>query len=273
MPELPEVETIRRGLSPLLNERTITGVTVRQRGLRQPIPMHFEQSLVGREITRVDRRGKALMLRTNSEVTVLIHLGMTGQVTVRPHDNQVKKHDHVSIILDNGDEITYNDARRFGVVTLFNDKDEGIVFAGMGPEPLSEDFLPEKLKSAISGKRTPIKALLLDQGIVAGIGNIYASEALWRAGIRPDRIGKSLSKAETGSLVSGIKSVLKDSIEAGGSTLRDYRHADGSKGGFQEIFDVYGRDGLPCHRTGCSGEIVKSNQSGRSTYSCPVCQK
>lgn len=272
MPELPEVETVKKGLSPLLQGKTITDVTVRQRVLRQPIPMLFERSLVGREITQVDRRGKALLLRTNSEVTVLIHLGMTGQVTVRPHDNQVKKHDHVSIILDNGDEITYNDARRFGVITVFNNDDEGTVFAGMGPEPLSEDFSPETLKSTISGKRTPIKALLLDQGMVAGIGNIYASEALWRAGIRPDRIGKSLSKAETGSLVSGIKSVLKDSIEAGGSTLRDYRHADGSKGGFQEMFDVYGREGLACHRTGCSGEVIKMSQSGRSTYYCSVCQ-
>ena len=272
MPELPEVETIRRGLSPLLNERTITGVTVRQRGLRQPIPMHFEQSLVGREITRVDRRGKALLLRTDGQMTVLIHLGMTGQVTVRPHDTPFRKHDHVSLTLDSGDEITYNDARRFGVVTVFNNDDEGTVFAGMGPEPLSEDFSPETLKSTISGKRTPIKALLLDQGIVAGIGNIYASEALWRAGIRPNRAGKSLSESEMSPLVSGIKSVLYDSIEAGGSTLRDYRHADGTPGRFQELFDVYGRDGVPCHRHGCDGVIRKCTQSGRSSYFCPVCQ-
>lgn len=272
MPELPEVETVRRGLSPLLNGRTITGVTVRQRGLRQPIPMLFERSLVGREITRVDRRGKALMLRTNSEVTVLIHLGMTGQVTVRPHDNQVKKHDHVSIILDNGDEITYNDARRFGVVTVFNNDDEHIMFGDMGPEPLSEGFTPVTLQNAISNKKTPIKVLLLDQRVVAGIGNIYASEALWRAGIRPDRAGKSLSETETDVLVRVIKSVLRDSIKAGGSTLRDYRHADGSKGGFQEMFDVYGREGLPCHRAGCSGEVIKMSQSGRSTYYCSACQ-
>jgi formamidopyrimidine-DNA glycosylase len=293
MPELPEVETVRRGLAPYLEGAMIDTVTLNRKDLRVPFPRGFVKSLEGRTILSVGRRAKYLLFRLDSGKTWLGHLGMTGGF--RFADFRFKepsryyepgediKHDHVVIHLTHPARgkltLIYSDARRFGVMDLFERDEDSPYLAGLGPEPLGNQFSAEEMAARFAGKSAPIKAALLDQRVVAGLGNIYVSEALHRAHIRPTtRAGKLVLKSGKPSarlelLADGVRTVLTEAIEAGGSTLRDFRGADGGSGYFQHRFAVYDREGEPCPTPGCTGTIRRIVQSGRSSFYCPVCQK
>lgn len=299
MPELPEVETVRRGLEPLLQGQRIVRVEQRRPDLRFPFPENFAARLEGQRITRLSRRAKYILAQLSSGETLVVHLGMTGRFTVipapgsgggsakRPTANFVHpagehgKHDHVVVTLKNGATVTYNDARRFGFMLLMADGEVEMhpLFAHLGVEPFSNAFNADYLAKRAAGKGVDLKAFLMDQRIVAGLGNIYVCEALYRAGLSPNRGAKSLADSKgrpTGRadrLVPAIKSVLTEALAAGGSTLRDYRHADGELGYFQHAFAVYGRTGERCKKPGCGGIIRRAVHSGRSTFFCSNCQK
>ncbi len=293
MPELPEVETVRRGLAPYLEGATIETVTLNRKDLRFPFPKGFVKALEGQTITSVGRRAKYLLFRLSSGKTWLGHLGMTGAFRFaegkfkepsryyEPSENI--KHDHVVMQLDHPRRgkltLIYSDARRFGFMDLFENDEDSPYLKGLGPEPLGNAFNAEEMAARFKTKSAPMKAALLDQRVVAGLGNIYVSEALWRAHIRPTTEAKKLvlksgkPSARLERLADGVRTVLTDAIEAGGSTLRDFRDAEGGSGYFQHRFDVYDRENEPCHTPGCSGTINRIVQSGRSTFYCPVCQK
>lgn len=275
MPELPEVETVRAGLAPLITGRRVVAVEVRTGQLRRPVPPELRQLMTGASFTGARRRGKYLLLDTDRGLTLLVHLGMTGRLLIeapgRRADPAISaRHDHIVMTLDDGNRLTYNDARRFGAVEVFRTDREHPSLAAMGPEPLGPDFDGESLTRAFAGKRSPVKTALLDQSLVAGIGNIYACEALWRARVSPLRQAQSLTGPEAERLAVEVRSVLNDAIAAGGSSLRDYRNAEGERGAFQERFAVYGREGKPCPR--CREPIVRVTQAGRSTFHCASCQ-
>lgn len=292
MPELPEVETVRRGLEPYLRGARLGEVELRRPDLRFPIPPHFAETLTGATVEAVERRAKYLLLRLSNGWTWLSHLGMTGAWRFRDfrfkepsryyEPDAAEKHDHVLVDIDHPAEgrmtLIYNDARRFGFMDLFQRDDESPYLRDLGPEPLSNSFDAPYLARRFSGRTAPAKAALLDQRIVAGLGNIYVSEALHRAHIRPERaIGTLVDAAgrpapELELLPAAIRNVLGEAIEAGGSTLRDFRAADGTSGYFQHHFSVYDRAGEPCPTPGCSGTIARIVQSGRSSFFCPVCQ-
>ncbi len=291
MPELPEVETVRLGLEPVLAGRVITDARIRRGDLRLPFPPHFTQRLKGRTVKALTRRAKYLLAALDSGETLVIHLGMSGRMRVYSEGKPRKlgnyvydvapasagegKHDHVVIKTDAPARIIFNDHRRFGLMTLLAtpalEKDK--LFAGMGIEPLSTGFNARYLAKALAGKKTPIKSALLDQRVVAGLGNIYVCEALFRAGISPKRLAGSIIRERIGPLVTAIKKVLKDAIAAGGSTLRDHAQATGDPGNFQHHFLVYGREGKPCKTKGCHGTVKRIVQAGRSTFYCPACQR
>jgi len=289
MPELPEVETVRWGLSAALEGRVLTRVNAKRADLRIAFPQGFAARLTGRRVTRVRRRAKYLLLDLDSCETLIMHMGMSGRFTVHGAQAPVKpggfhhktaddgsgegKHDHVVFETDEGTRIVFTDHRRFGLMTLAATEavEEHPLFAGLGPEPLDDAFTPASLGAALKGKRTPIKSALLDQRVVAGLGNIYVCEALFRARISPKRLAASVAGARALRLVPAIKAVLKDAIKAGGSSLRDYAKADGELGYFQHHFAVYGREGKPC--PSCRGTIKRIVQAGRSTFYCPKCQK
>jgi formamidopyrimidine-DNA glycosylase len=291
MPELPEVETVRRGLEPCLTGAVITEVALRRGDLRFKFPQGFAEALTGRTIVRVDRRAKYLLMRLDNGMTWLSHLGMTGSYRFAEgrlaegsryfEPDQSQKHDHVVVTLEHSRlgalQLIYADARRFGFMDLFRDDDSPFL-AGLGPEPLGNGFNAESLAGRLAGRSAPVKAGLLDQRIVAGLGNIYVSEALHRGHVLPTRASGSLVTArgrprrELEDVVAGVKQVLLDAIEAGGSTLRDYRNAEGGSGYFQHRFAVYDREGEPCPTPGCTGTINRIVQSGRSSFFCPVCQ-
>ncbi len=288
MPELPEVETVRRGLAPVMAGAVMRNVELRRANLRFPLPAGFKERLSGARVNTLDRRGKYLVAPLSTGEALIMHLGMTGRFTVagenagRPgrltHAQKAdSRHDHVVFRLRTAEgqtaTITYNDPRRFGFMDLapHGDIDKSRHFKGMGPEPLSDAFSVEELTSALKGRSAPIKAGLLDQGVVAGIGNIYACEALFRAGISPRRRGASVAGRRAERLHVAIIAVLGEAIEAGGSTLRDFAGADGALGYFQHSFDVYGREGEPCPV--CATPIRRFTQSGRSTFYCGVCQR
>jgi formamidopyrimidine-DNA glycosylase len=272
MPELPEVETVMRGLKPALESRTIRACEVRRKGLRAPFPKGFAARLTGKRVLALHRRAKYILADLDSSETLVVHLGMTGRMSICQTPPVPDKHDHVVITTDTA-TIVFSDPRRFGLMTLVATAaaDRDPLFADLGPEPLSPDFDARVLAAALAGKKTPIKAALLDQHVVAGLGNIYVCEALHHAGISPLRLAATVQNCA--ALVRAIKTVLKAAIKAGGSTLRDYRHADGSLGYFQHSFTVYGREGEACRRKGCKGTIERIVQSGRSTFYCPKCQK
>ncbi|MDP6951128.1 MAG: bifunctional DNA-formamidopyrimidine glycosylase/DNA-(apurinic or apyrimidinic site) lyase [Alphaproteobacteria bacterium] len=276
MPELPEVETVCRGLAPMLEGRRLARVTVRRGDLRFPLPADFAQRLEGRRVETIARRGKYLLFRLDDGQVVIGHLGMSGRLFARPEAGVVpEKHDHILFHTDDGSEIVFNDVRRFGLfdVTDADALDEHPLLRSMGPDPLGNAFSGPMLSAALAGRRSPIKALLLDQRLVAGIGNIYACESLYRAGISPKRLGASVAGARAERLVPAIKAVLRDAIAAGGSSLRDYVQASGELGYFQHAFSVYGREGEPCVG-GKPGHTVKRIvQAGRSTFLCPKCQR
>ncbi len=282
MPELPEVETVRRGLVPVLEGRRILSADVRREGLRWPFPPGLAARLAGARVTALRRRSKYLLADLDRGETLLVHLGMSGRILISGvlsgsfhHDLPLpEKHDHVVLDIEGGARITLNDARRFGAMDLWptDDLDGHRFLAAMGPEPLGNGFHADFLASSAAGRRTPLKALLLDQHVVAGLGNIYVCEALWRAGLSPWKEASSLDLDAAADLVAAIRAVLTEAIAAGGSSLRDYRQADGELGYFQHSFAVYGRAGAPCTRQGCDGEIGRGVQSGRSSFFCPVCQ-
>ncbi len=293
MPELPEVETVRRGLAPALVGHRFVRVEQRRPDLRFPLPQDFARRLRGRTVERLERRAKYLLAYLSDGEVLLMHLGMTGRFTVEAPDGSHKpgrfaratgvaaKHDHVVFHMDDGAVITYNDARRFGYMLLIPAAElaEHPLMRGLGVEPLGPELTPAYLARRAHGKAVDLKAFLSDQRIVAGLGNIYVCEALFRAGLAPKRPASSLATktgrptARAGRLATAIRAVLKDAIAAGGSSLRDYRHADGALGMFQHTFAVYGREGLPCLRPGCHGTVRRIVQSGRSTFFCPKCQR
>jgi formamidopyrimidine-DNA glycosylase len=345
MPELPEVETVRLGLEPVLRGARFVRVEQRRRDLRFPLPERFAERLTGRKVTKVGRRAKYLLVHLDGGEVLAMHLGMTGRFSVKlpargrptprdlpsplrggvrgggnpddrrsaisppvslPHvvsktrlrrdgggDDEYQlgeftheqghdpKHDHVVFALSNGAVITYNDARRFGYMTLIPqaELDQDAFFRGLGVEPLGAELSAAYLAQRALGKKTDLKAFLMDQRIIAGLGNIYVCEALYRARLDPAKPAARLA-TKTGKptpaadrLVPQIKAVLADAISAGGSTLRDYRRANGALGEFQHAFEVYGREGEACRRTGCRGRVRRRTQGGRSTFYCPACQR
>jgi formamidopyrimidine-DNA glycosylase len=279
MPELPEVETIRRGLIPVLSGHRLIQVVARRGDLRVPLPMNFTVRLSGRQVQVLRRRAKYLLLDLDGGETLIVHMGMSGRFTVYRHGDTTRsgegKHDHVIFETEEGYRIVFTDHRRFGLMLLENTMqlEKHKLFAGLGPEPLDESFNSTALNAALRGKRAPIKAALLDQRVIAGLGNIYVCEALFRARISPKRLAASVAGVRAARLVPAIKDVLEAAVKAGGSTLRDYAQTDGELGYFQHHFLVYDREGLACVRKGCGGTIRRIVQSGRSTFYCPVCQR
>jgi formamidopyrimidine-DNA glycosylase len=288
MPELPEVETVRRGLAPAMEGARFAKVEVRRGDLRWPLPKGFAQRLDGKTVEGLGRRAKYLLADLSSGEVLLMHLGMSGSFRVgkdaKPgvyyHErSKSTAHDHIVFHMSNGATVTFNDPRRFGSMKLVlrAKLDQEPLLRSLGPEPLGNEFDAAMLGKACVGKKTSLKAALSDQRVVAGLGNIYVCEALFRARLSPkrrastiaDRHGKPNERAER--LVDAIKAVLGDAIEAGGSSLRDHRRADGSLGDFQHNFRVYDREGEPCPN--CKGRIKRIVQVGRSTFYCPSCQK
>lgn len=283
MPELPEVETVRRGLEPAMTGRLIAAAAVNRPDLRWPLPPRMAERLTGQRVLGLRRRSKYILADLSGGETLLIHLGMSGRMLVSGvmlggffHDHPAPaKHDHVILNMDGGARVTFNDPRRFGAMDLMpTDSAEGHpLLASLGPEPLGNAFDEAHLRARLAGRRTPIKAALLDQHVVAGLGNIYVCEVLFRAGLAPGRLAGSLTPDEVAGLVPIIRAVLLEAIEAGGSSLRDYRQAGGELGYFQHAFRVYGREGQPCLAPGCDGAIGRIVQSGRSSFLCPRCQR
>ena len=287
MPELPEVETVRRGLAPVLERARLARVEARRPDLRFPLPDGFVQRLTGATIERLDRRAKYLLAPLDRGDTLVMHLGMTGRfeiaggaARVRPGDfaraqPPDPRHAHIVFETEAGVTVTFFDPRRFGYMDLIAtaDLDQHPWFKGLGPEPLDCAFDAGYLARAFAGRRQSVKATLLDQRVVAGLGNIYVCEALFRAAIDPERAAGAIGRRKLTLLVKVIKTVLEEAIEAGGSTLRDYASADGALGYFQHRFSVYGREGEPCLKPGCGGQIKRIVQGGRSTFFCPRCQR
>lgn len=276
MPELPEVETVRRGLDHRLTGRRLTHVAVNRPDLRFPLPPDLGARLTGRRVEAMRRRAKYLLYDLDNGETLIGHLGMSGRMHI--HDarpNSQQPHEHIVFIVDDGTVVIFQDHRRFGYFDLCPTAalDDHRFFRDLGPEPLGEGFSGASLSAAIATKRTPIKAALLDQRVVAGLGNIYVCEALFRAGISPTRLAMTVSGRRAARLVPEIKDVLTEAIAAGGSTLRDYVQASGELGYFQHDFRAYGQEGEPCRKPKCRGTIVRIVQSGRSTFHCPVCQR
>jgi formamidopyrimidine-DNA glycosylase len=270
VPELPEVETVVRGLAPELTGRRVVGVTVRETRLRGGIAPEFAHRLTGRRIDGLARRGKYLLAALDDGRVWLVHLGMTGRLTLGPASGPDERHDHVVLDLDDGRRVTYNDARRFGRVAVI-EPDAVARETGEGLDPLAPIFTPEAVFALTRRRRTPIKALLMDQRRVAGIGNIYANEILFHAGIRPRRLAARLARAECGRLVRAARAVLAEAIRRGGSSISDYRDGLGRSGWFQLRHQVYDRAGEPCRR--CTTPIRGRLVCGRSSFYCPRCQR
>lgn len=313
MPELPEVETVRRGLAPAMVGRRIVAVEQRRPDLRFPLPEDFVARLEGRRVEALDRRAKYLLAALSDGMRLVMHLGMSGSFRIESPAlaatvagdavpaaaeaalvgaettpgafvharSKIAAHDHVVLHFDDGGRVTYNDPRRFGYMTLVSANEIAThpLFRDLGMEPTTDELTPERLAAALFGKATTLKAALLDQRIVAGLGNIYVCEALWRARLSPKRIAGTVPRRDGSAgerarrLVAGIEGVLADAIAAGGSSLRDYVHADGSLGYFQHAFAVYGREDEPCPRPTCPGGVRRLVQTGRSTFHCPACQR
>ncbi|QYK41595.1 MAG: bifunctional DNA-formamidopyrimidine glycosylase/DNA-(apurinic or apyrimidinic site) lyase [Paracoccaceae bacterium] len=283
MPELPEVETVRRGLLPVMEGRRILHAQVNRPDLRWPLPLRMAERLTGATVLNLRRRSKYILADLSTGETLLTHLGMSGRMLVSGamlgafhHDHPAPdRHDHVVLDMEGGARITFNDARRFGAMDLMPTGTEGThpLLASLGPEPLGNGFSETWLAERLEGRRTPIKAALLDQRVVAGLGNIYVCETLYRARISPRRLAANIGSTRAARLVPIIRDVLSEAIEAGGSSLRDYRQADGELGYFQHAFRVYGREGQPCLTPHCGGTILRIVQSGRSSFCCPRCQR
>ena len=297
MPELPEVETVRRGLAPVMEGATIEAVELNRKDLRFPLPHRFRARLAGRRVVALRRRAKYLLAELDDGATLLMHLGMSGSFRIdrsgvlageafRHPRGKDAAHDHVVFHfrggqLGGGARVVYNDPRRFGFMLLLKagERDTHPFLAGLGPEPVDGGLDAFYLARRFAGRSAPLKAALLDQRTIAGLGNIYVCEALWRARLSPRRVAGTLTKtsgeptARLASLASAIGAVIAEAVEAGGSSLRDYVQADGELGLFQHRFAVYDREGKPCLRQGCRGVVRRIVQSGRSTFFCPACQR
>jgi formamidopyrimidine-DNA glycosylase len=275
MPELPEVETIRRGLAVRISGRRIVRAELRRPDLRRPFPPMLAARLDGARIGALSRRGKYILIELDDTGLLLLHLGMSGRITASGSEIAAAKHDHVILTLDDGTVVRFNDPRRFGSLDYLERGAEGAhpLLAGLGPEPLEPGFDGAYLDRALSAKHTPIKAALLDQRIVAGLGNIYVCEALYRAGVSPRRLAATVVGARTARLAAAIRKVLGEAIAAGGSSLRDYVQANGELGYFQHRWAVYGREGEPCPGCTCAEGVRRIVQSGRSTFFCAKRQR
>lgn len=288
MPELPEVETVRRGLAPVLEGARIAQAQVNRPDLRWPFPDRMAERLTGARVERLRRRSKYILADLDTGETLIVHLGMSGRMIVSAPDGArdmlaqfhhlhpaPEKHDHVVIDTEAGARVTFNDARRFGAMDLCptDAVERHWLIHDIGPEPLGNAFNAAHLIAAFHGRRTPVKTALLDQRIVAGLGNIYVCEVLHRAGISPLRHAGRIAAPRVAAMVPIIRDVLSEAIQAGGSSLRDYRQADGELGYFQHSFRVYGREGEPCQTPDCQGVIQRKVQSGRSSFYCAVCQR
>ncbi len=288
MPELPEVETVRRGLEPVMAGATLLHVEQRRANLRFDFPADFVARLEGRTITALDRRAKYLLVALDSGEALMIHLGMSGRMTIHPPDGQTStepgdfhhrqahyaKHDHVVFHLSNNHHVIYNDPRRFGFMDLIGKGELAThpLLRDLGPEPLGNSFDAGRLAEALSGSAAPLKSALLDQKKIAGLGNIYVCEALHRAGLSPFRPAGTLDRHQCEHLAASIRTVLQEAVAAGGSTLKDYAQADGSLGYFQHAFRVYDQTGQACPTQGCKGHIERQVQAGRSSFFCAACQ-
>lgn len=283
MPELPEVETVRRGLLPVMEGQVIAQASVNRDGLRWPFPRDMAGRLTGARVNGLRRRSKYILADLSTDETLLIHLGMSGRMLVSGqmlgefhHDHPApQKHDHVVLDMDGGVRVTFNDARRFGAMDLMATAtaDQHPLLASLGPEPLGNAFDESYLITRLKGRNTPIKSALLDQHVVAGLGNIYVCETLYRARVSPQTKAGDLAPKQVAALVPIIRAVLLEAIEAGGSSLRDFRQADGELGYFQHRFQVYDREGQPCVTPGCGAVVERIVQSGRSSFYCPACQR
>lgn len=281
MPELPEVETVRRGLLPAMEGGLIARAEVNRPDLRWPLPERMAERLTGATVRQLRRRSKYILVDLDTGESLLVHLGMSGRMLVSGvmlggfHQDHPapQKHDHVVLHMAGGARVTFNDARRFGAMDLVRtDREDAYwLLAGLGPEPFGNEFHEDYLVARLKGRATPIKSALLDQRVVAGLGNIYVSEVLFRAGIDPRRQAGRISARRIASLVPIVRAVLSEAIEAGGSSLRDHRQTDGELGYFQHTFRVYDREGEPCGT--CAAPIRRIVQSGRSSYFCPACQR
>lgn len=276
MPELPEVETVRRGLVPALEGHVLARVEQRRPDLRWPIPPRFAERLTGRRVDRLERRAKYMLWHMDDGTVMILHLGMSGRVLItaeRPET--LERHDHLVFTTDAGMVVRFNDARRFGMVDLVSA--DGLaahpLLRDLGPEPLGNAFNGPGLAAALGGKRTPVKAALLDQKVVAGLGNIYVCEALHMSGISPLRLAANIGLKRAERLSQAVRSVLAEAITAGGSTLRDHVQPTGELGYFQHRFRVYDREGEACVTPGCGGVVRRIVQSGRSTFYCSGCQR
>lgn len=281
MPELPEVETVMRGLEPVLLKAVITHVNQRRKDLRIPFPKNMKKRLEGRKITMLQRRAKYIQVLLDDCNVLVIHLGMSGRVSIIEAKEKYKpeKHDHLILTLKSGVKIVYNDPRRFGMVFIMGQDEAGThkAFKHLGPEPLGNEFSGPVLAERLKGKKTSIKQALLDQRIVVGVGNIYACEALHQSGISPLKEAQLIKGQKAEKLAQAIRDVLNCAIKAGGSTLKDYRHADGELGYFQHSFTVYDQENNPCPSCDCdinkTGGVKRIVQSGRSTFYCARKQK
>lgn len=295
MPELPEVETVRRGLQPAMEGARIVDVEARRPDIRFPLPPDLVDRLTGCTVTRVGRRAKYLLVEVEGAPTLICHLGMSGSFRIEADSDssapgvfyhersKAEAHDHVVFHLEDPNgaarRVIYNDPRRFGFMLFADDNGEHPMLAQLGIEPTGNALSGPVLAQLLHNKKAPLKAALLDQTLIAGLGNIYVAEALWRAGLAPTRAagtivrknGKATERTE--ALAQAIRAVIADAIEAGGSSLRDYVHTDGSLGYFQHSFSVYDREGEACRKPGCGGQIARIVQSGRSTFYCPTCQR
>lgn len=270
MPELPEVETTRRGIAPSLVGRRLAGAVTRESRLRWPVPPDLDTLVAGRTVDAVLRRAKYLLFDLGHGHLIL-HLGMSGSLRFLGDPPPAVRHEHVDLLLDGGGLLRYRDPRRFGAVLWQPGPAElHPLLAGLGPEPLGEGFDAAGLQRTLAGRRTPIKQAIMEAKVVVGVGNIYANEALFRCGIRPQREAGSLTLAECGELVASIRATLTEAIAAGGSTLRDFVDSSGRPGYFQQHYFVYDRAGQPCHR--CGEAIAQTRLGQRSTYWCPHCQ-
>lgn len=276
MPELPEVETVRRGLARVLEGRRLVRVEQRRADLRIPFPPRFAQRLTGRVVTGLRRRAKYLLIDLDGDEVLIAHLGMSGRMVVANGNGPPPSpHDHVVFETDAGARVVYNDARRFGLMTLVPGAalDAHPLLADLAPDPLDDAFDGPFLAARLAGKRTPIKAALLDQRVVAGIGNIYACEALWRARLSPRRLAMTVTGKRADALAGALREVVTEAIEAGGSSLRDYVQADGELGYFQHCWAVYDHEGDKCPGCRCGGAVRRIVQSNRSTFYCPARQR
>jgi formamidopyrimidine-DNA glycosylase len=287
MPELPEVETVRRGLQPAMEGKRILRVETRRKDLRFPFPANFNHRLIDAKVKRLGRRAKYLVADLSTGEALIMHLGMTGRFTVSIQKSapgkkpgkfhreagEDEKHDHVVFDMQGGAKVVFNDARRFGFMDLWaiDDLDHYPRFEGMGPEPISNQFSGAYLEEAFEGKKTPVKAALLDQRVVAGLGNIYVCEALFRSGINPKKLAGACRRDKLETLAVEVRKVIEEAIEAGGSTISDFATTDGELGYFQHRFQVYDREDEPC--VVCRKPVRRLVQSGRSTFYCATCQK